>query len=177
MARTGFIRKRLSLCRGNALCIACLMIASNIEVFRMNLPQRHRDAEPNHFLLCVSVSLWLIRFLRKYSTNLSRSVFVFSLLLLGTSVTRADTILTMTFENVSNRPEYNWIGESFSVLMSDLLDIPGLVTIGPDERNVSFDRLGIPSGTILTKATAIKIDEKSNGDLLLLCTYNVAGDV
>ena len=72
--------------------------------------------------------------------------------------------------------DYNWIGESFSVLMSDLLDIPGLVTIGPDKRNVAFDRLGIPSGTLLTKATAIKLAEQNGADLLLIGTYNVAGD-
>ncbi|HZS47678.1 MAG TPA: tetratricopeptide repeat protein [Blastocatellia bacterium] len=88
----------------------------------------------------------------------------------------ADTILTLPFENVSNRQEYNWIGESFSVLMSDLLEIPGLVTIGPDERNVAFDRLGIPSGMILTKATSIKIAERTNADLLLIGTYTVQGE-
>jgi len=112
---------------------------------------------------------------RKF-VRLGRPILILFLMLVGTSVTHADTILTMPFENVSNRPEYNWIGESFSVLMSDLMDIPGLVTIGPDERNVSFDRLGIPSGTILTRATSIKIAESSNADLLLLGTYNVAGD-
>ena len=117
-----------------------------------------------------------IRSYSKLSVRAFRTVLTLFLILVGTSITRADTVLTMPFENVSNRPEYNWIGESFSVLMSDLMDIPGLVTIGPDERNVSFDRLGIPGGTVLTRATAIKIAENSNADLLLIGTYDVAGD-
>jgi len=133
----------------------------------MNLPQRDSQSEIRE-VLRFTVSPFRI-----YACRLALLIVFF---LFGTAIASADTILTMPFENVSNRQEYNWIGESFSVLMSDLLDIPGLVTIGPDERNVAFDRLGIPAGMILTKATSIKIAENTNSDLLLIGTYTVDGE-
>ena len=108
--------------------------------------------------------------------GLWRRLLLLCLFVLCAGVARADTIITLPFENVSSRPEYNWIGESFSVLMADLLEMPGLVTINPDERNVVFERMGLPVGTILTRASAIKVAERANADLLLVGSYDVAGD-
>ena len=68
-----------------------------------------------------------------------------------------DTIVTMAFENLSGRTEYNWVGESFAAALADLLDKPGLVAIRPDERNVAFKQEGLPPTAILTRATMIKI--------------------
>src|SRR5215467_15519697 len=119
----------------------------------MNLPQRDKELAESPIAELTKRSRSPIQ------TSAFRIVLFVTFLLCTTAIASADTVLTMPFENVSNRQEFNWIGESFSVLMSDLMDIPGLVTIGPDERNVSFDRLGIPGGTVLTRATAIKIAE------------------
>ena len=33
-----------------------------------------------------------------------------------------DTIVAMPFENLSGRAEYNWVGESFTAALADLLD-------------------------------------------------------
>jgi len=37
----------------------------------------------------------------------------------------SEIILVLPFENVSNHPEYNWIGESFADSLSALLNKPG----------------------------------------------------
>ncbi|MEK6299870.1 MAG: tetratricopeptide repeat protein [Acidobacteriota bacterium] len=86
----------------------------------------------------------------------------------------ADTIVTMPFENVSGRAEYNWVGESFAAALSDLLDKPGLVGIRPDERNVAYKQEGLPPSAILTRATMIKIAERAGANLVVMGTYRIA---
>src|SRR5947209_9532950 len=87
-----------------------------------------------------------------------------------------DTIVTMAFENLSGRPEYNWVGESFAAALADLLDKPGLVAIRPDERNVAYKQEGLPPTAILTRATMIKIAERAGANLVVMGTYRIAGE-
>ena len=87
-----------------------------------------------------------------------------------------DTIVTMPFENLSGRPEYNWVGESFAAALADLFDKPGLVAIRPDERNVAYKQEGLPPTAILTRATMIKIAERAGASLVVMGTYRIAGE-
>jgi tetratricopeptide (TPR) repeat protein len=89
------------------------------------------------------------------------------------SAPATDTIITMPFENLSGRPEYNWIGESFAAQLSDLLDKPGLVAIKPDERNVAYKQEGLPPTAILTRATMIKIAERAGASLVIMGSYRI----
>jgi len=105
-----------------------------------------------------------------------RSALLLFFFVFGSASAYAETLLILPFENTSRRPEYNWIGEGFSELFADLLEIPGLRTINPDERNLAYERVGVPSTAILTRATVIKIAEKANADLVLIGSYSVRGD-
>jgi len=87
-----------------------------------------------------------------------------------------DTIVTMPFENLSGRAEYNWVGESFAAALADLFDKPGLVAIRPDERNVAYKQEGLPPTAILTRATMIKIAERAGANLVVMGTYRIAGE-
>jgi tetratricopeptide (TPR) repeat protein len=87
-----------------------------------------------------------------------------------------DTIIIMPFENSAGRPEYNWVGESFSASLADLLDKPGLVAIRPEERNVAYKQEGLPPTAILTRATMIKIAERAGANLVVMGTYRIAGE-
>jgi len=87
-----------------------------------------------------------------------------------------DTIVTMPFENLSGRAEYNWVGESFAAALADLFDKPGLVAIRPDERNVAYKQEGLPPTAILTRATMIKIAERAGANLVLIGTYRITGE-
>jgi tetratricopeptide (TPR) repeat protein len=86
-----------------------------------------------------------------------------------------DTIVAMPFENLSGRAEYNWVGESFTAALADLLDKPGLVGIRPDERNVAYKQEGLPPTAILTRATMIKIAERAGANLMIIGTYRIDG--
>lgn len=85
----------------------------------------------------------------------------------------SSTIVAMPFENVSGRPEYNWIGESFAATLADLLDKPSLVAIRSDERNVAYKQEGLPPSAILTRATMIKIAERAGANLVVMGTYRI----
>jgi tetratricopeptide (TPR) repeat protein/nucleotide-binding universal stress UspA family protein len=87
-----------------------------------------------------------------------------------------DTIVSMPFENLSGRAEYNWVGESFAAALADLFDKPGLVAIRPDERNVAYKQEGLPPTAILTRATMIKIAERAGASLVVMGTYRIAGE-
>src|SRR5438128_4157056 len=109
-----------------------------------------------------------------------QAVFAFLFALLLSIHSRAavatDTIVAMPFENLSGRAEYNWVGESFTAALADLLDKPGLVGIRPDERNVAFKQEGLPPTAILTRATMIKIAERAGANLVVMGTYRIAGE-
>jgi tetratricopeptide (TPR) repeat protein len=108
-----------------------------------------------------------------------QTVFAFLFALILTTPSRAavatDTIVAMPFENLSGRAEYNWVGESFTAALADLLDKPGLVGIRPDERNVAYKQEGLPPTAILTRATMIKIAERAGANLMIIGTYRIEG--
>src|SRR5690349_16342359 len=82
-----------------------------------------------------------------------------------------DTVLVLPFENTSRQGsarDYNWVGESFSEMLSELLDTSAdLTSIRPDERNLAYEREGLPSTAVLTRATSIKIGERADADLII----------
>ncbi len=88
----------------------------------------------------------------------------------------ADVVLTMPFENESGRPEYNWIGESFAITLASLLDAPGIIAISPEERNLAYERLGLRSSDLLTRAAMIRIAEAAQANLAVIGTFDIGGD-
>ena len=111
--------------------------------------------------------------IKKISSAFFLSLFISIIARAGVAT---DTIIIMPFENSAGRPEYNWVGESFSASLADLLDKPGLVAIRPEERNVAYKQEGLPPTAILTRATMIKIAERAGANLVVMGTYRVAGE-
>ena len=105
-----------------------------------------------------------------------RALFLMLVFSLAARAAATDTIVTMPFENLSGRAEYNWVGESFAAALADLFDKPGLVAIRPDERNVAYKQEGLPPTAILTRATMIKIAERAGASLVVMGTYRIAGE-
>lgn len=84
-----------------------------------------------------------------------------------------DIVLVLPFENISDHPEYNWIGESFADSLSSLLDKPGLIVVSSDERAVAYQRLRLPATVIPSRATAIKIARDLKASMIVFGNYNV----
>src|SRR5262245_17577532 len=89
------------------------------------------------------------------------------------TVAPAEIVLVLPFENISDHPEYNWIGESFADSLSSLLDKPGLIVVSSDERSVAYQRLRLPLTVIPSRATAIKIARELKASMVVFGNYNV----
>ena len=92
---------------------------------------------------------------------------------LGQTTTGADVVMVLPFENTSNRPEYNWVGESFADSISELLNKPGLLVVSNDERELVYQRLRVPEVVIPSRATAIKLAREAKATMVVLGTYSI----
>jgi tetratricopeptide (TPR) repeat protein len=84
-----------------------------------------------------------------------------------------DVVMVLPFENTSNRPEYNWVGESFADALAELLNKPGLNVISSDERDLAYQRLRLPESVIVSRATAIKLARQAKASMIVICSYSV----
>jgi len=102
-----------------------------------------------------------------------------SFLLTGSCVSAAaqnpagDVVMVLSFENTSNHPEYNWVGESFADSVAELLNKPGLLVVSNDERELAYQRLRLPQTVIPSRATAIKLAREAKATMIVIGTYNV----
>ena len=87
--------------------------------------------------------------------------------------TNTDTVLVLPFQNVSDKPEFNWVGESFALSLSELLDVPTLNVIGNSQRKIIQQRLRIPLATLPSLATSLKLARESGATLLIAGSYNI----
>ena len=62
-------------------------------------------------------------------------------------------------------------------MLSELLDMSAdVISIRPEERNLAYEREGLPVAAILTRATSIKVGERAGADLVIAGTYRVDGE-
>jgi tetratricopeptide (TPR) repeat protein len=101
------------------------------------------------------------------------SFFVLPANVTGQTVAASDVVLVFPFENISNRPEYNWIGESFADSLSALLNKPGLIVVTGDERAVAYQRMRLPLTVIPSRATSLRIARDVKASMIVIGTYSV----
>lgn len=87
-----------------------------------------------------------------------------------------EVLLPMPFDNVSGRSEYQWVSDSFALMLADLLDAPGLVVLSPDERGFACDRAGLRPCDSLTLASKLRVAEAAAANLVLVGSYEITGD-
>jgi tetratricopeptide (TPR) repeat protein len=91
----------------------------------------------------------------------------------GQSATGSDVVMVLPFENTSNHPEYNWVGESFADSLTELLNKPGLLVVSSDERELAYQHLRLPETVIPSRATAIKLAREAKASMIVVGTYSV----
>src|ERR1044071_4376304 len=84
-----------------------------------------------------------------------------------------DVVMVLSFENTSNRPEYNWVGESFADSLAELLNKPGLLVVSSDERELAYQRLRLPETVIPSRATAIKLAREAKASMVVIGSYSI----
>lgn len=85
----------------------------------------------------------------------------------------ADVVMVLPFENTSNRPEYNWVGESFADALAELLNKPGLIVVSSDKRKLAYQQLRLPETVIPSRATAIKLARQAKATMIVIGSYSV----
>src|SRR4026209_1874409 len=85
----------------------------------------------------------------------------------------ADSVMVLPFANTSNRPEYNWVGESFADALAELLNKPGLIVVTSDERELAYQQLRLPETVIPSRATAIKLARQAKASIIVIGSYTV----
>jgi tetratricopeptide (TPR) repeat protein len=102
------------------------------------------------------------------------ALLVFALpVLTARAQSASDVVMVLPFENTSNRPEYNWVGESFADSLAELLNKPGLLVVSSDERELAYQRLRLPETVIPSRATAIKLAREAKATMIVVGTYSV----
>ncbi|MEO8650483.1 MAG: tetratricopeptide repeat protein, partial [Acidobacteriota bacterium] len=84
-----------------------------------------------------------------------------------------DTVMILPFENTSDKPEFNWVGESFALSLSELLKLPALNVVSNSERKIIQQRLRIPLTNLPSLATSLRLARESNATLLIAGKYNI----
>lgn len=84
-----------------------------------------------------------------------------------------DVVMVLPFENTSGKPEFNWVGESFALSLSELLKVPALNVVSNGERKVIQQRLRIPLTNLPSLATSLKLARESGATLLISGKYNI----
>src|SRR2546425_3207356 len=110
-----------------------------------------------------------------FSTFLA-GILLCSVLLPSTAFAQAssgDVVMVLSFENISNRPEYNWVGESFADSLTELLNKPGLLVVSSNERALAYKRVGLPLTMIPSRATSIKLAREARATMIVLGTYSM----
>lgn len=84
-------------------------------------------------------------------------------------------LLIMPFENKSNVPGIDWIGEAFPEVLGNRLDSSSLFIISRDDRLYALDRLGIPATAKPSRATIYQMAQQIDADYVIVGDYSFNG--
>lgn len=91
------------------------------------------------------------------------------------AATASKMLLVVPFENISNVPGLEWIGEAFPEILSQRMSSRSLYVVGRDDRLRAFDQAGLPVGLHPSRATLFRIAEQMGVDYIVLGSYSFDG--
>jgi Tfp pilus assembly protein PilF/TolB-like protein len=100
---------------------------------------------------------------------------VLATLAAGQTLPGTQTLMVMPFENQSSAPGLEWIGESFSEVLSQRMASPHLYITSRDDRDYAFDHSGVPSTVLPSRATIYRVAEQMDADYVVLGSYTFDG--
>ncbi len=111
--------------------------------------------------------------------NRAVTVLLFILVPIGAAVMAqkpnepADTLMVMPFENKSDKPEFNWVGESFAESVGELLVNRRIGIVSNPERKLIQQDLKVPLTSIPSLATSLWIATRAKASLLMVGSYTL----
>jgi tetratricopeptide (TPR) repeat protein len=94
----------------------------------------------------------------------------------GATQPETRTILVFPFENLSPRPDLNWISEGFAEVLSSRLSGPNRYVLGRGERTAACGAIGMPPEAPLTLASEYKVAETLGVDWAVVGNFAVEGN-
>ena len=82
----------------------------------------------------------------------------------------------MPFENRSSAPGLEWISEAFPEVLSQRMASRRLYIMSRDDRTYAFDRSGIPSTVVPSRATIYRVAEQMDADYVVMGSYDFDGN-
>jgi len=114
--------------------------------------------------------------------NTHRHWILFALFLLllpasavGQPAPGTETVLVLPFDNSTHQPGLEWISEAFPEVLGQRLNTQSLFLISRDDRQVAFDRMGIPVNLHASRATLYRIAAQLDADFILLGSFSFDG--
>jgi tetratricopeptide (TPR) repeat protein len=98
-----------------------------------------------------------------------------SALCISVSSASAQT-LVVPFDNPAHEPRLIWMREGAAILLSELLAAGGEVVIDREERLQAFDRLQLPAGASLSRASTIRVGHAVAASLVVSGNVSTQGD-
>jgi tetratricopeptide (TPR) repeat protein len=84
-----------------------------------------------------------------------------------------DTVVVMPFENRSQIAKYNWICDSFAILIGEVLDAHGVSVVNIDKRNLAFEKMRLSPSDLLTRASMIRVANTAQANLALVGEFDI----
>lgn len=93
----------------------------------------------------------------------------------GMEAPPSQMLVVLPFENLSNAPGLDWIGEAFPEILNQRLESSALYIVRRADRLYAFDRLGLPSNVQLSHATLLRVAQEMDVDYVVFGTFNYDG--
>jgi tetratricopeptide (TPR) repeat protein len=104
---------------------------------------------------------------------MSRSIALVLLFVCASFASKADTFLILPFFNVSKAKNLDWVGESVSERIREVLAAEGIIALERDDRQEAYKRLTIRPNTQLTKASVVVLGESLDADQVIYGMYEL----
>jgi tetratricopeptide (TPR) repeat protein/TolB-like protein len=85
-------------------------------------------------------------------------------------------IVVLPFDNPTQEARLAWMREGAAILLSEMLAGDGDIVIDREERLQAFDRLQLPAGATLSRASTIKVGQAVMASLVVNGTISITGD-
>ena len=93
----------------------------------------------------------------------------------GQTTSGTQTVIVMPFENQSQAPGLEWIGEAFPEVLAQRMASARLYVISHEDRSYAFNHAGIPATARPSRATIYRVAEQMDADFVVLGSYTFDG--
>ena len=103
-------------------------------------------------------------------------VTIASTLAASAQVPQGAPILVLPFDNPTHEARLAWMREGAAILLSEMLDAAGEISIDREERLQAFDRLQLPASATLSRASTIRVGHAVAATLVVTGAVTMQGD-